>query len=328
VASAALAPDPEARAHLPRAAERLRSWAYLSWYWGDAIAVDAQLAAGDRAAVVKTLERWALRAPPSLDDVLAPGRAVARLVGDGSLDPRALERVLDAVDRLPALSGVVPALEPHRPAFRFGVCVDALYHLPPALAAAGRVREDPALVRRAVRMAVEMVELLACPTGLAQWWDAGRRANNGIAWSRGMGWALLGLLDLLEELEGDAPAAVTEAAGEIVERLARAQRDDGHWATVLDHPPAGFETSTASFFVAGARHPAAGLVAPVPDEALARARAACLRALAPDGTYEGVSADVLPSWDVATYEHPAAEPSPWAQGAGVRALLALAGQVS
>jgi len=64
----------------------------------------------------------------------------------------------------------------------------------------------------------------------------------------------------------------------------------------VDHAPADFETSTA----------------------------ACHRALAADGTYTGVTADVLPSWDISTYERCPIEPSPWAQGAAVRAFAALA----
>jgi hypothetical protein len=57
---------------------------------------------------------------------------------------------------------------------------------------------------------------------------------------------------------------------------------------------------------------------------LARATDACVRAVAADGTFTGVTTDVLPSWDITTYEHCPTEPSPWAQGAGVRAFAALA----
>jgi len=93
---------------------------------------------------------------------------------------------------------------------------------------------------------------------------------------------------------------------------------------VLEHAPAALETSTATFYVAAALHPAARGLA-LPAAALARAAAACGRALAPDGTYTGVTADVLPSWDLRTYEHCPTEPSPWAQGTAVRAFAALAG---
>ena len=95
---------------------------------------------------------------------------------------------------------------------------------------------------------------------------------------------------------------------------------------MLDDPAADTETSTATFYVAAALHPAArGLVA-LPSQGLERATGACHRALAHDGTYTGVTVDVLPSWDIKTYEHCPTEPSAWAQGAAVRAFAALARQ--
>jgi rhamnogalacturonyl hydrolase YesR len=95
---------------------------------------------------------------------------------------------------------------------------------------------------------------------------------------------------------------------------------------VLDHPGADSETSTAAFYVAAALHPASRGLVSLPSSVLARATGACHRALADDGTYTGATADVLPSWDVKSYEHCRTEPSPWAQGAAVRAFAALARQ--
>ena len=51
---------------------------------------------------------------------------------------------------------------------------------------------------------------------------------------------------------------------------------------------------------------------------------AVLAAVGADGTYEGVSADILPGWDLTSYEQFPVEPSPWGQGAALRALVALA----
>jgi len=39
----------------------------------------------------------------------------------------------------------------------------------------------------------------------------------------------------------------------------------------------------------------------------------------------GVSTDILPAWEVAAYREFTCEPSPWAQGAALRALAALHG---
>ena len=317
-------------AALRRVADRMLDWRFHCWYWGDAIAIDGLLeadalgAAPYRAAVVETLQRWHDHCLPNFDDALAPGAAIIQLVMDGDLPAAAAERVLSRVEGLPTVHGDIPALEPHRLVFRYGVCIDAVYHLPAMYALAARWRDDAGLARKAVSIAVDSMNLLRCESGWAQWFDPTRKANNGVAWSRGLGLAVLGLLDLVQFCNGSGAAEAADLAGKVLERLAATQQPDGNWAEVLDHPRAGSETSTASFYVAAALHPAArGLVA-LPTEVLDRAAAACSQALADDGTYTGVTTDVLPSWDITTYEHCPTEPSPWAQGTAVRAFAALA----
>jgi rhamnogalacturonyl hydrolase YesR len=109
-----------------------------------------------------------------------------------------------------------------------------------------------------------------------------------------------------------------------MERLAATQGSDGNWAAVLDHPKADTETSTAAFFVAAALHPAAAGLFALPRAVLESAKGACQRALSSDGTYTGVTEDVLPSWEIKSYEHAPTGPSSWAQGVAVRAFAALA----
>jgi unsaturated rhamnogalacturonyl hydrolase len=322
-------------ATLERLARRTMDWRFFSWYWGDAIAVDGLLAAADvlgrnelgrddlRDYVAQTLDRWDSQCLPCLDDALAPGVAIARLTGEGILGDRAASRFLAAVDRLPLLTGAVPALEPHRPAYRFGVCIDALYHLPAGLAAIGRLRGDDALVRRAVTIAEQILRLTSCPDGWAQWHDAALRRNNAICWSRGLGWALLGCLDTIEVAGSTAPVAVLEdAAGRILQALAATQLPDGHWPAVLGSslPWCAAETSTAAFFVAGAWHRAAP--AAMQQDTVRRSLRACLTAVDSGGVYTGVSADVLPSFEIGDYLSFRVEPSPWGQGAALRALAA------
>ncbi len=308
----------------------MTDWRFHCWYWGDAIAVDGLLEAHSLGAgsyrdhVVETLRRWHDHCLPNFDDVLAPGAAIIRLVVDGDLPSSAAQRVLSQLDGLPMVYGEVPSLEPHRLVFRYGVCIDAVYHLPATYALAARWRDDADLARKAERIAVQSMEVLRCDTGWAQWFDPTRKRNNGVAWSRGLGWAVLGLLDLVEALDGRGTAEVADLAAQVLLRLAATQGPDGNWAEVLDHPAAGTETSTATFYVAAAMHPAArGLVA-LPADVLSRAIGACQRAVAADGTYTGVTTDVLPSWDITTYENCPTEPSPWAQGTAVRAFAALA----
>jgi rhamnogalacturonyl hydrolase YesR len=320
-----------------RVAERTGRWRHYSWYWGDAIAVDGVLAgsklapAGGREAVVSQLAHWARTAPDSFDDVLAPGLAIADLVQAGELDRQARDRWLHSVDRLPALACGLPALEPHRLTFRFGFCIDALYHLPPALAACGIEDGDPERVRSATALMLRGVDLLTCSTGWAQWYDDAVVRNNAIAWSRGIGWALLGLLDLLDQLdraEGFIPPSdvvrAEEHATAMLERLATTQLDDGNWAAVLGDELAPAETSTAAFFVAAALHRRRLPAWSPPADVLTRAESAVLASVSDDGVIDGVSADILPAWDITGYREFACEPSPWGQGAALRALAAMA----
>jgi hypothetical protein len=313
-----------------RVAHRLRDWRFHCWYWGDAIAVDGLLEAHALGAglyrdhVLEALHRWHRHCPPNFDDALAPGAAIIRLVMDGDLPAQAGDRVLDRLHDLPPAFGSVPALEPHRPLFRYGLCIDAVYHLPATYAMAARWRGDARFADKALRVAVDSMQALRCETGWAQWFDPTQRRNNAIAWSRGLGWAVLGLLDLVDLLEGRSTDEVADLAAQLLQRLAHTQGSDGNWAAVLDHAPADAETSTAAFYVAAALHPAAAGLVTVPPQTLERAMGACHRALADDGTYTGVTADVLPSWDIRTYEHCPTEPSAWAQGAALRAFAALA----
>ncbi|MGA3351823.1 MAG: glycoside hydrolase family 88 protein [Acidimicrobiales bacterium] len=315
---------------LRSAAERTLRFRFGTWYWGDAIAVDGLLAADQvvggpfRDAVVDCLDRWTRLAPTTFDDALVPGRAVLQLVADGALPPAAAERVVAGIERLPLLGGAIPALEPHRPQFRFGVCIDALYHLPAMMVMAGEYRGDPGAGRAAIRIATEILELLRCRTGWAQWYDFSLRRNNAVSWSRGLGWAVLGLLDLLELVEGAEAGYLVEATGRILESLAAEQAPSGNWPAVLGNSRAAEETSTAAFFLAAALHPKTSVVGTPSRARIQAATAAVFRAVTADGTYGGVSADVLPSWDESSYERFPVEPSPWGQGAALRALVALA----
>jgi unsaturated rhamnogalacturonyl hydrolase len=317
-------------ATLKRVADRMTDWRFHCWYWGDAIAIDGLLEAHSlgagayRDTVVETLERWHSFCLPNFDDVLAPGAAIIQLVIDGDLPAAAAERVVSQLAGLPMVYGEVPSLEPHRLAFRYGVCIDAVYHLPATYALAARWRSDAALVRTAIRIAVDTMKVLRCESGWAQWFDPTHKRNNGVAWTRGLGWAVLGLLDLVHILDGRGAGEVADLAAEVLELLAATQTADGNWAEVLDHAPAGIETSTASFYVAAALHPATPRLVALPPDVLERATGACLRAVDDDGTYTGVTTDVLPSWDITTYENCPTEPSSWAQGAAVRAFGALA----
>lgn len=311
-----------------RVAERTRDWPLGYWYWGDAIAIDGLLAMAQVGQakiadhVLDQLGGWLRSVPPGYQDALAPGAAIAQLVARGDLPEMAAERFLTAIDGLPILFGAVPVLEPHLPQFRFGLCIDAVYHLPPALAALGAHRDDQRLLARAVKVAVEMLSRLRCREGWAHWYDAGHGRNNGIPWTRGAGWATLGALDTLAWTRGQvADGQLRELAQEILATLSGDQQASGHWPPVLGRHDLSSETSVAAFFVAAALHPE--VTWPLEVSALLSAEHALLGSIGDDGTYLGASADVLPAWDPISYERFRVEPSPWGQGAALRALAAM-----
>jgi len=239
---------------LRRVAKRMTDWRFHCWYWGDAIAVDGLLEAAALGAgayrdnVIEALQRWHRHCLPNFDDVLAPGAAIIRLVMDGDLPPPAGDRVLGLLEGLPRAIGAVPALEPHRQFFRYGVCIDAVYHLPATYTLAAQWKGDARLREKAVRIALDSMRALRCKAGWAQWFDPTRKRNNDVAWSRGMGWAVLGLLDLVYLLDGNGTDEAADLAAQVMERLAHTQGPDGNWAAVLDHLPADIETSTAAFY--------------------------------------------------------------------------------
>lgn len=316
-----------------RVAARTKAWEFFHWYWGDAIAVDGMLEAGphDSAGVyghtVEQLQRWAESAPSSESDALAPGRAISHLVMHGELPRLAADRFIAAVERLPITSDGIPLLEPGQQQYRFGVCIDALYHLPAGIAAYGRLAGDTARVQRAVDMAITIMDRLSCPNGWAQWYDTARQQNNQISWSRGLGWALVGLSDLLDETDevgtihhlDDVRASVRA----VMNCLVQTQQPDGNWPSVLGDFQAPSETSTAAFFTIAASHPQAVRCWQPPLQAIKAADEAVRNAIDADGVAQGVSADILPDWNPASYRTFAFEPSPWGQGAALRALAAI-----
>ena len=198
-------------------------WRFHCWYWGDAIAIDALMEAHGLCAgayrdhVIDTLQRWHRNCLPNFDDVLAPGAAIIQLIMDGDLPAAAGERMIGLLEGLPSASGAVPALEPHRPPFRNGLCIDLVYHLPATYARLAQWKGDKRFADKAVRIALDSMRVLRCKAGWAQWFDPVRKCNNEVAWTRGMGWAVLGLLDLVGLVDGTGAGEAADLAARVME---------------------------------------------------------------------------------------------------------------
>lgn len=310
---------------LDRVGTRLLVWQQGSYYWGDAIAYDGML---DAAALLGNdwdgilaarLHKWHVDAVDSFDDALAPGQAAARLVAAGRLDPAVLERIVRAMTRVPRAEGV-PLLRPQVPEWRNLVWVDSIYHVPSALVSAGQVLDRPELVEQGVNIAASTVKVLATERSIGHAWDAGLRRATGIEWTRGIGWAILGLLDVSElAREAADEAGLSAEAARLLAALAGEQREGGMWPSVLGQAEADDETSVAGFWLAAATHPAA----PAQQQELSdRALDGLLQRIDADGAVLGVSHDTHVRWSVDDYLHPNTLPSPWGQGAALRGLAA------
>ena len=111
------------------------------------------------------------------------------------------------------------------------------------------------LIADAVTQALGYVRLLQQPDGLFDHFALrGEAETFGPGWGRGQGWAALGLLEVIAELDllddaasttGDCELAAS--ADRLLTRMAELQRPDGHWEVVVDQPGTGDEYSTAAF---------------------------------------------------------------------------------
>jgi unsaturated rhamnogalacturonyl hydrolase len=330
------------------AADRLLAYPFACWHYGDSIGFEGLLAASDTLADESYgafahgfMRAWAARAFPYRElDNTAPGHALCLVyerTGDRSL-LEAAERLAAFLTNRRRLAGVYAsfgraplrepsdgsALPPDELALLSspgpGAFVDCLHFDPPFLVHLGTLIGDSGLVEAGAEQAMAAVELLQdAETGIFHHFYLERTGRRyGYGWSRGQGWALLGLLDVLELLP-EGHEAVAPLSGSL-RALARAMTDtqdrSGHWPALIDEPDAFLETSAALFVAAGfARGVRLGLLEPGLIEVAERAYAAGMDAVDADGVVRGVSQAV---WACTARGHyratPVGDEVPWGQG--------------
>ncbi len=208
-----------------------------------------------------------------------------------------------------------------------GSFLDCLHFEPPLFAAVGVLTGREDLKQLALQQATAYINVLQQPDGLFNHFVLeGVTGSFGPGWGRGQGWALLGLLDVIEELgdEGLDLSGLQSAAQRLVRAMVGLQRADGHWYTQVTVPESGDEFSTAGFMAAGFRRAIRlGVVeaAEVSDAAKA-AHAATVRGIRPDGVLANVSAAVMACTEPTHYDHvPKGFNVPWGQGPALLALV-------
>ena len=326
----------EPGAVLRRLARRTRRYDFTVWFWGDAIAFDGMLEAADladdRASARfcgRFIDRWA-RQPRAWTDYLTPGLAVLRrhaAKGDDVLLAAAVRLGRWMARDVPRGPGGVHYYRPDLPQFRTTVLVDSLYHVPTFLAALAKATGDASYAAEAIEVWRSHVALLRHSQGplLCHNHDVGSGRWRGYGWGRGNGWALLGLVDLLDALPARHPDRRPLIAD--LRALAKAilplQDASGFWRTLLHDREAYLESSTAAFFGAAfTKAHRMGWLGTAYAQAADRAWAAMASRIDADGGFFGVSgvtwAAAAPSEDLALYKMMPTEVNVWGQGSALR----------
>jgi unsaturated rhamnogalacturonyl hydrolase len=367
-ANSALANTKRAGAAAPRAysvelvesvADALLDVEYKTWNFGDSVCFEALIAASDAldderwARFAQGWGRsWATRSKPFVRlDCTAPGRALvglARRYDDAQLLAACRELAAYLMAR-PMLDGVYetwersPLLAPYSAVVLSeheqqllenpppGVFVDCLHFDPPFLAALGVALNDDAYVRAGVEQALGYIRMLQVDNGLFDHFVLrGESGSFGPGWGRGQGWAILGLLEVMESLDEiggyeSERATIADSARGLLHAMLGLQRDDGHWFAVVTEPESGDEFSTAGFMAwAIASALRLGIVeGEAMEKSMARAREAILSSLDADGQLREVSAAVYASTEPSHYGRvPRGYVVPWGQGPALLALVA------
>jgi len=334
-------------ARLRAAADLLLAYPFQVWHYGESVGLEGLLRIGallgerrHEAWVHGLLRGWAARRRPFVEiDNTLPGKVLCELAeqrDDGLLLEAALETAAHLAAR-PTLRGVArpferaPLREPFGgaelgPSDRAlledpgpGVFVDPLHFDPPFLVALGVMTGSAELVDQGAGQAQALVDLLQDDSGTFwHFWLERTGERYGFGWGRGQGWALLGLVDMLERLPAghrrreSLRAALVRLAGS----LCATQRGDGAWSAVIGDPGSGDESSTAAFVAAGfARAVSLGLLGPEYAEPARAAWAGTARRVRADGGLQGVSANVWACTAPSHYAHvPLGAVVPWGQG--------------
>ena len=342
--------DDENWTSLRRAADLLLRHPFRGWFYGDSIGFEGLLAASDllgdgrwQGFAHGFLRGWAARQDGYREmDNTAPGRALCLLaertrdqllleagtalatwlrsrptIGDGAWVSFASAPLREPYGGAPLPPSEAALLTDAGP----GVYLDCLHFDPPFLVHLGRLLGDEAMLEAGVDQALAYISMLQDPDGglFRHFWLERTGRPYVLGWARGQGWALLGLLDVLEQLPASHPAwsRVAAAARRLAEAMATLQRDDGSWWAVAQEPASGPESSTSAFMAtAFARGIDLGVL---PADAFRpagqRAWVATQACLDDAGVLTGVSAAVWSSTSLEHYFHvPRGFTVPWGQG--------------
>lgn len=349
------------RPHVARAAELLLRYNWKSWFWGDSAGCDGLLDAAEwlrepkyQAFVYGMMKTWAARRDPARAwEYTAPGGALMRLYNRTS-DPALLRLAREHADYLAAFSQTehgaylrftntrfdfppeIPGRAPDTPTgSRFhdgGPCVfvDTMHFDAPFFARLYQATGDDRYRGLALTCIQSGIRLLFDEARhlFHHFWSERLRARNGVLWGRGQGWAMLGIIETLESLPVDDPAAegLLQVFREHSAALERTQDSSGHWHTVITDRDSYLEPSVAAFVVHGfSRGLRRGWLPESLRPVLDRAFMALLGSVGEDGLLRGVSYETHPSLHAEHYRTmPRGAMVPWGQGPLLSAIASYA----
>jgi unsaturated rhamnogalacturonyl hydrolase len=345
---------------LSKAADALIAHPFTGWHYGDSVGFEGLLAASEILGdpgyfgfAHGFMRSWAARGDEYRElDNTAPGHAmciVCERTDDGLLPDAAvgLARFLMQRRRVAGAYAAferAPLIEPYDGSVLSederelvadpgpGVFVDCMHFDPPFFVHLGTLCGDAELVDAGAEQALAAVRLLQEPeTGIFSHFYLERTGRRyGYGWSRGQGWALLGLLDALELLPDGhwSFAPLVESVRVLARGLVAAQDRCGHWPALVDEPAALLEPSASLFFAAGlARGVRLGLLEGGMRDVAERAFAAGPDAVDDDGIVRGVSRAVWASTPRGHYLGvPTGDALPWGQGPLLLAAAELGGE--
>jgi unsaturated rhamnogalacturonyl hydrolase len=165
--------------------------------------------------------------------------AALRMHELGAITQQYQQRAFEMAERFMQSEGADDGTIPYTPGSNL-ILVDTVGFLCPLLARVGRIRRDSTYTRLAIR---QIDSFILHATDSASGWvshafDRQTRSRLGqVGWGRGMGWLVLGITDTLLELEDYSERQrLGEIANHMFEKLARVQREDGHWSWNLMMP--------------------------------------------------------------------------------------------
>jgi unsaturated rhamnogalacturonyl hydrolase len=258
---------------------------------------------------------------PQDSDVYAPVRALVRLHQRTGRPEyfTAATKVAEQTVSGPAYKGaLLHRLEGYLPM----VFVDFIYYVGPYLGLLAQVTGNITFLDAAVTQTLGHLECLQDPADdlVRHVYDPARRETNGVAWGRGNGWALLGLVDTLEVVppQHSGRARIEDRFRRLLAACVERQDACGAWHTILDDTASPLENSIAAFFYAAlTKARRLGLASGI-DEAAARAwRATCDR-VRPDGQFP-ISMTEWPDWKPEAYYRRPIGTNAWGQGCFLRA---------